>query len=439
MEFVIDRRYLRRLFALLALINLVFIAGTWHFAGAYRRLRGDWDHAPALLKYVGVQFNLATENVVAAWYSSMLLLFVALAAGMCLIDALQRAQDRRERLLGYGWFMMCGIFLVLSLDEMGSIHERLGMLAALNPFGDQPGGWVLVLAIPIAVVALFILAFGVLVLYRQPWALALVVIGLAFFLIDPLLEQFEMALIERGLGMGRWIVHDILVVVEEGMEIFAALSFLGATTLYLLARLDRDTDASQDGSREILRVSRSGVFGVTLFIGVAWGIGMIVAVLVTPYLGAGDTGIPENWFPSSMAMLTALLAFVLARRFAPASAARRAFDATGLLCLLLSAYVGANLYAYLPDLRTDHPVGTDVTALAVGLAVVLAGVATARFSRGVATASVMVLACGALGSIFLWDTYTGTVVLAACALLGLALGIELAARRRNAKDVPTSP
>jgi hypothetical protein len=142
---------------------------------------------------------LGVENVVAAWYSSMLLLLVAAACGVAF------ALDRRRQVAGtngpshhvdYAWIVFgCG-FAALSLDEIGSFHERIGMMTSLNraswlPHQATPVGWVVLFAVPIAAFAMGMLAFGWLRLRHAPWALALFAVGVGLYLCDPLLEVFE--------------------------------------------------------------------------------------------------------------------------------------------------------------------------------------------------------------------------------------------------------
>ena len=147
----------------LAAANLIFTAGTAAFIHYWAARDVYGPRGRALLNYVLVQFHLATENVVAAWYSSMLLLTVAIAAVIAF--ACDRRQSHRglERAIDAGWLVIAGCFALLSLDEIGSLHERIGMVTR----GDSaPNGWVYALAVPIGLIALFMAAFAWLRLRR---------------------------------------------------------------------------------------------------------------------------------------------------------------------------------------------------------------------------------------------------------------------------------
>ena len=66
--------FIRRLLLVLASINIVLSLGTMVFNLLWEHISDYRGFALGLLNYVLVQFNLSTENVVASWYSSMVLL-----------------------------------------------------------------------------------------------------------------------------------------------------------------------------------------------------------------------------------------------------------------------------------------------------------------------------------------------------------------------------
>jgi len=91
-----------------------------------------------------------------------MLLLLASAAALWSF-ALDRQIDRGRNVLSLGWLILAAIFLLLSLDELGSLHERLGALRTSAPPGSveqAPRGWVVLLALPIAVTAAFMTTFA---------------------------------------------------------------------------------------------------------------------------------------------------------------------------------------------------------------------------------------------------------------------------------------
>ncbi len=121
----------RRLIRWMLVFNLCFTAGTLLFVYFWSTLAGRGPAVQTFANYWLVQLHLGTENVVAAWYSSMLLLAVALAA--CLALAVERKQKPPVRgAWSFAWLVVAAVFTVLSLDEIGSFHERLGLLPWTN-------------------------------------------------------------------------------------------------------------------------------------------------------------------------------------------------------------------------------------------------------------------------------------------------------------------
>jgi len=70
-------------------------------------------------------FNLNAENTVPAWFSSVLLLTVAIYA--YLIAQQDTAHTRKHRRL---WLLLAVLFVVLSMDETVSLHEMIGGIVA---------------------------------------------------------------------------------------------------------------------------------------------------------------------------------------------------------------------------------------------------------------------------------------------------------------------
>lgn len=314
-------------------VNLVFTVGTALFIREWQHrnwhgARGRW-----LVDHFLVQFHLATENVIAAWYSSMLLLTVALAAGLAFaVDPPSRVthailRDTSETALRGGWLIVAAAFAGLSLDELGSLHERLGML---RYGGNHAAGWVYVLLIPIAAVGIFMLAFAWLRLRRVPAAAALFALGTILFLSDPVFELAEMSLLRAGMG-NDLAIHNALLVIEEGIvELGGALCFLMGVLVYIRRTAGQGPHEFQlAGPRVPLAVASAGLLFTA---------GVPVAHWFVARLPPGDTGVPDNWFPAATLYLLAVVAL--------ATRGRRAIP-LATLAMAGSAAFGAALYGYL--------------------------------------------------------------------------------------------
>jgi hypothetical protein len=332
-------RAIRRLGLGLLAANLVFTAGTALFIREWGHR--EW-HGPAgqwLIDRVLVQFHLATENVVAAWYSSMLLLTAALASALAF--ALEKkgtvtvfrekrgqspfsAKKGDSHLFLYGWLGLAAAFAGLSLDELGSLHERLGML---HRAGGSAHGWVYVLGIPILGVAAFMAAFAWVRLRKVPAALWLFVAGIALFLSDPVFELFEMALLRAGRG-NDLVIHNALLVFEEGIvELGGALCFLLGVLIYIRRTAGDGPHVFELSTRALPWIACVGLLMTAAVPGAHWFVAQ---------LPPGDTGIPDNWFPAAALYALTLLSLLRTDRRAGIAIA----------ALVTSAICGAALYGY---------------------------------------------------------------------------------------------
>lgn len=330
----------------LGAVNLIFTAGTATFIHYWAVRDAYGPRGRAFIDYVLVQFHLATENVIAAWYSSMLLLSVAMAAGVAYALDRRQSHTGRERLVDTGWLIVAGCFALLSLDEIGSLHERLGMVTR---GASAAKGWVYVLAVPIGLIALFMVGFAWLRLRRARAAAAFFVGGIALFLSNPVMELIEMSLLNGG---GSIRIHDTLLVVEEGLaELGGTLCFLLGVLLYIRATAGPGPhDFALDTPAAIHAVAAGGLLLTAGVPAVRWFVDR---------LPAGDTGIPDNWFAAAALYLLALLAL--------ATRGTRALPlAAG--AIAVSAAFGASLYGYAGwFVRIGYP-GTALAAAVTAVA-----------------------------------------------------------------------
>jgi hypothetical protein len=147
-----SRQQLYTLAAIIFLLNLAMLAATYFLYFFYYQVPKRADLV-LNLSY----FNLAQENNLATTYSAWLLLAVAIVAAFCFVADQQRYKAQPGRFFSYGWLFFSGVFGLLSLDEVGSFHERLGNNATFNLFGERID-WLLYQA-AIGAVAVFMLLF----------------------------------------------------------------------------------------------------------------------------------------------------------------------------------------------------------------------------------------------------------------------------------------
>jgi hypothetical protein len=146
-------------------------------------------------------------------------------------------------------------------------------------------------------------------------------------------------------GATDWYLHDLLIAIEEGFELFGSTFFL----LYFLLNALRKRDSEivlktesvvKNTSKRINSFAIMSVFGliISMFLFfLFWG----------GKLPKGDSGIPLNWFPSVLSFWIFILLAL------ENSSAENSFISPGLKTILMltflffSAFWGANLYPFL--------------------------------------------------------------------------------------------
>lgn len=333
--------------------NILMLFGTWlqHYS-FYYILDGDWSQA-SKVEYLILQFSLASENNIATWYSSTLFFLVALMSLFCFL--VQKNLKKNNKYLSFGWLIFFLIFAVLSYDEIASMHERIGNINALNPFSDEPPGWIILLTTPIIFIGGFMLWFCWIQIKKAPYAVIFAAIGILLFLSIPAQELLETEAWLNSADPDSWMrpVHFLLL--EEGSEIFGATFILISTVLFAHSAIRPNKNFSLSNKLKLkIHLNRANFFrwftAILLFLGLI----MIVVNRSTLLAAEGDIGISRNWFPSVTAFLAALLSlFIFYKRKKSGQVNRSIFLYLALFCLFLSCYYGSYIYVYLGTLEGE--------------------------------------------------------------------------------------
>jgi hypothetical protein len=289
--------------------------------------------------------NLAWENTLATWYSSMLLLIVALLAIICFVlDRQSSSMNRYNNFLSYGWVIISLIFTGLSLDEIGSIHESLGNMNFFRNLGVKEALLSNTFYILIILVSLFMAAFGFLRFKKNKWAMFFGIFGVLLFITVPLQERLEWSTAIWDANTKNYDRSAYSIIIEEGTEIFGSLSFIICLVQYLIV-FHRKPEGNKNFliNRKLLlnpkQLFRSVIIIICIFI-------MLNIAIEYEFLHVqkSDNGIPENWFPSMAAFTTSLISFYLYfENKKSTNAKQKGLLLFSFLSFGISAYFGSNL------------------------------------------------------------------------------------------------
>ena len=314
----------------------VFILGTVIFTLYFRSIGTNWE-AGGPGKVLLVQFDLTRENVLATWFSSLILAmngFLAIVIGL-------RAYGRLKGWQRLVWIGLGLGFLFLSADETGSIHERALFLRQLLPSDSAESegpGILLYLIIGLVAVVGGLSLFSFWQRLRDdrlaPW---LFLGGILFLGSIPFQEMYEMSQLHAAADPSVWQRPILFMILEEGAELAGMLCFLTALTRIRL----QATALPASINKEV--ISRQLGFGIGVLI--LWA-GLLVPfsiILLERLLNVGDSGILANWLIGApeFGVSLLILAFVYAGK--QKSQVDKFLKIVGILFLLLSIYHGANL------------------------------------------------------------------------------------------------
>jgi len=276
----------------------------------------------------------------------MLIAMASVASLLCFTLDYISAISNKEKLLSFGWLVFAFIFILLSLDEIGSVHEMLGQLFYLNRAKDEKAGWIIVLTVPIILVAIFMIGFGLFKLFQNPKSFFFLILGVVFYLINPVLEHFEMNILFNSSTVVDWYKHDLLIAIEECCEIFGTTFFIMYFLFYLTKRNDilirskQSISLSKDG-KNIYLLSVATIF---IFIAIVFSF----YIFFGSRLPKGDSGIALNWFPALFSFMAFLILFSTYNKgiiFPHKSIIVKRFLLSTFL--FFSVFWGANLYPFL--------------------------------------------------------------------------------------------
>ena len=218
------------IYALLLISAFLCILSTWVVYSFYYETDLPWADWPHPQKWM-ILADLNDEDNLGAWLSSMLLLTTGLVAIVCLFT--EGADTGRLR---YGWLSVAAIFVGLSFDEIGSMHERVALA-----FPEKT--WVLWLAPFLIAIPGYMLAFGWFQIKRSKLAFAAIIIGVGFYCTVPLQEHFEFSV---STGSNEYRRQVLNIVLEEGAELFGTLVLFAGVWLFTKISPDASPSSQAD-------------------------------------------------------------------------------------------------------------------------------------------------------------------------------------------------
>jgi len=195
-------------------VTLLVILGLVHY------LYVD-SYGGGLVSKITVLFNPGRENSIPTAFSiiNLLISSVLLYFVYCL------SKYRGERVAFY-WLVLCILFVLLSVDEAASIHERAGGLDRFTGVAlpvPSEHRWVLYGAIFSGAVFLFFLPFLRAIPRTTAWMLML---SGAMFVSGALgFEVVGSWMLQSGFASRADLIYDIRRIFEEGLEMYAIAVF----------------------------------------------------------------------------------------------------------------------------------------------------------------------------------------------------------------------
>jgi len=360
----VSKPQLRTLLVVFIIANVVLLLGT--------AASNNWgaNSNNKIPQFLLAQADLTRENVIASWYSSMLLLLAAVTLFVCFLCDAQFSTNWKGRFLNYGWLLFCAAFLLLSFDEMGSFHEMIGDTGLLKNIGFGEGGGWNAFYLLVGLAGLFMMVFFIVKFWRSKWALVFALAGVLLYLSNPFQEFYEIQSYQTH-NSASFKRPTALLLLEEGSELFGSLSFVLAFTLYIIYCQRAVQPSIKERIYVTINTHRKKVFAFAALVLVALGFLMTLFFFNKESVQGGDDGVAVNWFPALVSFL--LFAYFL-YQFSNAKSGQKQWLLLPLFaaftCLLASAYFGSNLYQE-PLLRRKFFSVASVQSVCIALALLL--------------------------------------------------------------------
>ena len=163
---------------------------------------------PTTARRILTQFDLGQEMNLAAWWSSMILFSIGL-----LCYELYSDRNTPKKL---AWLLLAIAFTCLSIDEIGSVHERIETwIELIDPYVPIPLVQLIDPYVPVAVFGIILVPLPLIILWRFPQTQkSAVFIAIGFLLLATIAVQERL---EGAIEWNQW--GGIRLGVEEGTEL----------------------------------------------------------------------------------------------------------------------------------------------------------------------------------------------------------------------------
>ncbi len=179
------------------------------------------SHAASWGADIARLFDLNEEANIPAWFSSVLWLAAVLLA----LAVFRLHRERGVPYAGY-WFGMVPLFLLMSLDEAGQLHETFGSMIGRRMEGqailDVTYAWVV---LGLAVVALIGMLYLRFLLRCRPEVRRLLVLSAGLFLTGAVIVESIGAAVESGrlAGFPLGLSWTWMIIAEEMLEMMGVI------------------------------------------------------------------------------------------------------------------------------------------------------------------------------------------------------------------------
>ncbi len=344
----LPRRKIQLILIALFIINIsMLISSSWSIYHYYALLKQDWSSGSDI-KNIFILFNIGVENTIATWYASMIFMQIGLILLIIFLYKKKSTMSPAQRKTVWGWLILSIFFIGLSADELGSIHERVGLflydhrldliVRGFNAVGIFLGIIAIIYMIWFSFKHLFNYGKSVLVLLLG------VLVMMPVIIFEDGWDQKMRMLLETAADLKQIIFLSML---EEGLELFSSWIILVGFILFFfkLYSNKKDEESSTIKTLSIPVQPSFLIGGVQLLIGLAViGVGIVAPILEFGIEG-GDNGITRNWFPSALAFTGAFL--VLIKWSTSKTKKRKHYLLLFSSLVILSVYHGSNFRFWL--------------------------------------------------------------------------------------------